>query len=261
MSADQKFKIDISEKFPHLSRAPIVEAIMEIRARAEGTWEEAALRTHFEPKLSGYAYLDTQRLFQHQVKMQVGQPPEQIVKDLGLKGVRFQSTDKLHIVQLNRDGFAFSRLQPYADWGEVSKEAMRLWHIYLEFARPTEVQRIGVRFINRIQLSSREVDLDDYIQPSPQPPRALDVPFAGFMHYDTLAIPGSSYSVNVIRTIQVSPQPQTRGAALILDIDVFTTQPFDLSVGVVEQRLPEMRWLKNKVFFGTITQQVLERLK
>ncbi len=258
MSADQKFKIDISEKFPHLPRAPIVEAIIEIRARADGAWEEAVVRTHFEPKLSGYAYLDTQRLFEHEVKMQVGQPPEQTVKDLGLKGVRFQSTDKLHIVQLNRDGFAFSRLQPYANWDQLSKEAMRLWHIYLEFARPTEVQRIGVRFINRIQLSSGQVDLDDYIKPGPQLPRALDVPFAGFMHYDTLAIPGYSYSVNVIKTIQVSPQPQTEGAALLLDIDVFTTQPFELYVGMVERRLPEMRWLKNKVFFGSVTDQILK---
>jgi uncharacterized protein (TIGR04255 family) len=258
MSADQKFKIDISEKFPHLPHAPIVEAIIEIRARAEKGWEESAVRSYFEPKLSSYAYLDAQRFFEHQVKMQVGQAPEQTLKDLGLKGVRFQSTDKLHIVQLNRDGFAFSRLQPYADWDQLSKEAMRLCHIYLEFARPTEVQRIGVRFINRIQLSLGQVDLDDYIQRGPQPPRALDVPFAGFMHYDTLGIPGYSYAINVIRTIQVSPQPQKGGAALILDIDVFTTHPFDLSAGAVERRLPEMRWLKNKVFFGSVTDQTLK---
>jgi uncharacterized protein (TIGR04255 family) len=258
MSADQKFKIDISEKFPHLPRAPIVEAIIEIRARAEGAWEEAAVRTHFEPKLSGYSYLDAQRIVEHQVQIQAGQAPKQLVRELGLKGVRFRSVDNRHIVQLNRNGLAFSRLQPYEDWGQLSSQAMRLWRTYLEFARVTEIERLGVRFINRIQLPPQEVEFEDYIRPGPQPPHGIELPFAGFMHYDTLTIPGYLYAINVIRTIQTPVDIQTHGLALILDIDAFTTQPFELSNGAIEQRLPEMRWLKNKVFLGSVTEKALK---
>jgi hypothetical protein len=32
---------------------------------------------------------------------------------------------------------------------------------------------------------------------------------------------------------------------------------FDLSEGSLENRLTEMRWLKNKIFFGTITEDAL----
>ena len=83
MSADQKFKIDIGEKFPHLPGAPIVEAIIEIRTRAEGAWDETTMRSYFEPILSGYNYLDAQRIVEHQVQIQAGQVSKQLVRDLG----------------------------------------------------------------------------------------------------------------------------------------------------------------------------------
>jgi uncharacterized protein (TIGR04255 family) len=258
MSPNSKLKIDLTERFPHLRYAPIVEAVVEIRALAEGTWEEPTVRSYFEPKLAGYAYFDSPREFRHELEMKVGQAPKQMVKDMGLKGVRFRSHDQLQIVQLNRDGFVFSRLQPYEDWEQLSREAMRLWQFYAELARPTEIQRIGLRFINRMQLPPREVQFEDYIQSGPQPPKELELPFLGFMHHDTLAVPGYSYAINLIRTIQVPPNLQTEGVALILDIDVFTAEAFELREGAIEQRLPEMRWLKNKVFFGSITEKALE---
>jgi len=46
--------------------------------------------------------------------------------------------------------------------------------------------------------------------------------------------------------------------ALILDIDVFTTQPLELEQSMLVRRLLEMRWLKNKVFFGSVTEKALE---
>ena len=51
------------------------------------------------------------------------------------------------------------------------------------------------------------------------------------------------------------------GIALILDIDVFTTHGFELDDSVLERRLSEMRWLKNKVFFGSITEKAFEMFR
>jgi uncharacterized protein (TIGR04255 family) len=51
------------------------------------------------------------------------------------------------------------------------------------------------------------------------------------------------------------------GTGLILDIDVFTTQGFDLDESILGRRLLEMRWLKNKVFFGSITGKALQMFR
>ena len=76
-----------------------------------------------------------------------------------------------------------------------------------------------------------------------------------------LAVPGHPYAINVIRTIQQLNGGVDVGVALILDIDVFTTQGFDLDNTVRERRLLEMRWLKNKAFFGSITEKAFEMFR
>jgi uncharacterized protein (TIGR04255 family) len=46
-----------------------------------------------------------------------------------------------------------------------------------------------------------------------------------------------------------------------LDIDVHNTVPFEINTAEIEKRLGEMRWLKNKAFFGSITPELVEKLK
>ena len=261
MSTLQAVDIKLDEKFENLPRAPIVEAVIEIRARATKALEETSLRTAIEPKLAGYVFLDSLREFHSEVKFEGGKPPIQKVSDVGWKGVRFRSSDEKHIAQFNRDGFVFSRLEPYLTWEELESEGKRLWNIYKDFAQPVEVQRLGLRFINRIKLPPGELLFEDYIQPAPSSPHGLELPFHGFMHKDTLGVPGHPYAINVIRTIQQLNGGVDGGVALILDIDVFTTQVFDLDDTVVQRRLLEMRWLKNKVFFGSITAKALEMFR
>ena len=249
------------EKFENLPRAPIVEAVIEIRARPAEALEETSLRTTIEPNLAGYVFLDSLREFHGEVKFEGGKVSSQKVQDVGWKGVRFRSSDGKHIAQFNRDGFVFNRLEPYLSWEELENESRRLWNIYKDLAQPIDIQRLGLRSINRITLPPGELLFEDYIQPAPSSPRDLELPFLGFMHKDTLAVPGHPYAVNVIRTIQQLGSGVEGGVALILDIDVFTTQGFDLEQARAERRLLEMRWLKNKVFFGSITEKALEMFR
>jgi len=261
MSIPGTVEIKIDEPFDHLPHAPIVEAVIDIRGPAQVNWDESTAKLQLEPKLPDYAFLDSQRQFETEVQVRPGRAPQQIVRDLGWKGVRFQSLNKLHIAQFNRNGFVFSRLEPYENWKQLYDESRRLWNMFKELSQPVEIQRIGVRFINRIKLPVGELRFEDYIQPAPESPRGLELPFHGFMHHDTLAVPGHPYAINVIRTIQPPQGASGSGAALILDIDAFTSQVFELGDNLLARRLREMRWLKNKVFFGSITEKVRETLR
>lgn len=259
LTAMPNLVINTNELFQHLPRAPIVEAVIDIRARPTAEFEEHTIKARLEGQLGDYQFLDSQREIQieHAMNLEAGTQPGPIIRDLGWKGLRFQSHDGKYIVQYNRDGFVFSRLAPYQSWEQLFGEAMRLWREYLGLARPVEIHRIGLRYINRIQLSPDELRFEDYLNPAPVPPNGLDLPFHGFMHHDALAIPGHPYTINVIRTMQPPGGASVEGLGLILDIDVSTTQGTDLDEMLLEQRLLEMRWLKNKVFFGSITQNSL----
>ena len=261
------FKIDLTESFPLLGRAPIVEAVIEVRARAEASWEESAISERVKSALPEYPNFPSGRAVQF--KMEFAQaaaplpaPPslaEQAVHDMGWRGLRCESADKLHVVQFNRDGFVFSRLAPYESWDQFQQEGLRLWQLHRNLAQPTEVQRLGLRFINRIAVPQEGLRLEDYLEAPPKPPRGIDLPFAGFLHHDTLTVPGYPYGIDFTQTVQ--PPQGLEAAGLILDVDVFTPRPFNLGEGVLEQHLAEMRWLKNKVFFGSITPKALAMLK
>jgi len=254
-------KIDVEESFQHLEHAPIVEAVIEIRTRVESPWEESALRDQLKAKLPGYPKIFSQSEFRHELKVKGGQPPEQFFHDLGWRGLRLQSADGRYIAQFNRDGFVFSRLQPYESWDQFKDEAVRLWNMHAELAKSIEVQRLGVRFINRITLPVGEVRLEDYLRVPPQPPGELDLQIMSFFHQDSLLVAGHPYAINIVKTVQPPHGSGSDGGALILDIDVFTTKPFEHRPADIEKHLAEMRWLKNKVFYSSLTKEALEGLK
>jgi uncharacterized protein (TIGR04255 family) len=260
MSESTRLDIQTDEESVHLSRAPIVEAVIEVRARAEVIWDEAAISSALMSQIPDYRTRDSLREFQHELRVEPGHEPQQTVRDLGWRGLVLESAGQPHVVQYNRDGFVFSRLRPYETWEQFSCEGLRLWQIYQDLAQPSEIQRLGLRFINRIEMTLLESGYDDYLTAHPKSPVELDLPVQGFFHHDVLVVPGYDYAINVIRTIQPPQQPES-GAGLILDVDVFTTQPLALESDALHNRLIEMRWLKNKVFFGSLTPNALEALK
>jgi uncharacterized protein (TIGR04255 family) len=254
-------KIDLAESFQHLEHAPIVEAVIEIRTRIESPWEESALGEQLKAKLPGYPKIISQGEFRHEVKLKPGKPPEQLFHDLGWRGLRLHSADGRYIAQFNREGFVFSRLQPYESWDQFKEEAMRLWKVHAELAKVLEVQRLGVRFINRITLPVGEVSLDDYLRVPPQPPGELDLPIMSFFHQDRLLVTGHPYAINIVKTVQPPQGSGSDGGGLILDIDVSTIEPFEQRTNAIDKCLAEMRWLKNKVFYSSLTKGIVEGLK
>jgi uncharacterized protein (TIGR04255 family) len=63
--------------------------------------------------------------------------------------------------------------------------------------------------------------------------------------------------VNLIKTVQNVPGE----IGLILDIDVFMQNPFEYNELRIKECLEEMRWVKNKVFFGSLTDEIIQELK
>jgi uncharacterized protein (TIGR04255 family) len=250
-------EIKTDEPFELLSKAPIVEAVIEIRAKAGSAYQEEEARKVFEDELTGYGYLDSLRTFQ----FHTGQPKEQMINNFEWQGIRFQSGDKRQIAQFKRDGLVFSRLAPYNGWPAFSTEALKLWDIYKEHVKPENPQRLGVRFINRIQLASADDKIDDYIRQGPQSPSNLNFPLASFLHKDFLIVPGQPYAINIITTVQHAQGRNDNFGALILDIDVITTESFHDDKPRLQQRLEDMRRLKNKVFFSMITAKAKEKFR
>ncbi len=248
--------IDLKEKFPYLSKAPIVEAVLDIRVVPSVKWDETSLQAELKQRLPDFPTVEILREARVQI-VPLGQPGKPAFEDVGCVGLKLRSNDNLHIVQFNKGAFVFSRLKPYADWGKFSQEALRLWAIYCELLKPTEVRRIGLRFINRITVKQATIELSDYYKYPPEPLKELNWPLAGYLHHDVIQVPETSYAVNLIKTIQ-----NVHGEiGLLLDIDVFMQNHFGYDELRIIECLEEMRWVKNKIFFGSLTEKLIQELK
>ena len=127
---------------------------------------------------------------------------------------------------------------------------------------PSDVHRIGLRFINRIPMPSGEVELDDFLYDGPQPPRNLDFLVRGFLDKITFSVPGHPYLITVVRTD--SPSVSEGGAvdyAIILDIDVYLQETFEVDDSRIREHFEDMRILKNEVFWGSIPPALLEKMR
>jgi len=245
--------------FPHLSRAPIVEAVIDIRAQLEKEWQHEFIKEQLKKELPDYPHNEPQKMFRTTTTIIPDQEPQTATKDLGWKGILFRSEDNLQVVQFQRDGFAFSRLKPYEDWNHLIRDAHRLWDIYKKYVSPLVPSRLGVRFINRIEAAS-EGWIEDYLADAPGPPCGLDWPFNGFFHHDTFCVPDTPYSVNLIRLLEAAQPPTKPNISFIIDIDVFVTSPLELD-NIWSHHLDNIHDIKNEVFFKSVTHSELEALK
>jgi uncharacterized protein (TIGR04255 family) len=202
MNDAAEFQINLEEEFPHLSKAPIAEAIIQIGAKARAVWTEPDIQEKLKAELPDYPQQSSHREITTELKLNDGQAPTQKTKDLGWHGVRLRSEDGKQNVHSTRDGFLFSRLAPYPRWEDFSAEAFRLWEIHRRLADPSDVLRLGLRFVNKIVVPVEGLVLREVLPGSPEAPGGLNMPFSNFFHHDTLAIPGEKYAINLIRTVQ-----------------------------------------------------------
>ena len=72
-----------------------------------------------------------------------------------------------------------------------------------------------------------------------------------------MQVPETPYAVNLIKTVQNIPGE----IGLILDIDVFMQNHFVYNELRIIECMEEMRWVKNKIFFGSLTSKLIEELK
>lgn len=259
MTSSQNFKFDLTERFQHLPAAPIVEAVIHWRARAEKPWQASDVKQELTDRLRDYPNCQEQRELQLETEITADGSSTQIHRE-SWRGFRLTSADKRYIVQFNRDGLVLSRLAPYENWERFVAEGQRLWHVFLELAAPSEIQRLGVRFINRIV----PIEIEEIGRYLAQPPKCLEpfgLPTNGFLFQSTHDVPGQPLQVRVVQTVQPPTPPKTEGFGLILDIDVFTTQAIQTSDEVLRDIVEKMHWLKNKAFFSLLKKSAIKSFK
>ncbi len=244
MSRPAKFEINVNEVFPRLKNAPIVEAVIQFNAPPTKPLEPAELKLAIQPKFGDAKITD-------QMQLEAGITDSPTGMELRHKsqwdGLRITSEDRRHICQWKRNSLIFSRLAPYEDWDTFLASALPFWEAYQEIHAPEVIEGIGVRFISQIELKSNQ-KVSDFVTKPPPPLRGIGLRSESFFHQDTIPVTGYPYEIRLIRTMQRAADAAVKESILVVDIDVSTTVA--TMFNELERTLREIRFLKNKVFFG-----------
>ncbi len=246
----------ILEDYPILKKAPITEALIDIRVKLPSDFDVKNISSIYESIKNQYPETQERKIS----KVKFEPKAEEIVKSSRpeIDGYRYFSTDKKQIVQARLDGFTFSRLHPYIKWEELRDEAHRLWQLYKNITCPESITRVAVRYINNLNIPMPIRDFSDYLTAPPTVSEGLPQVVSSFL--TRVVIHESSVGANAIIT-QALEQIVTDVAPIILDIDVFKLEPRGIEEKDAWEIIEKLRHLKNKVFFSSITDNLKEMYK
>jgi len=244
-------------KFPLLSKAPINEALLDIRVALPGSIGLDDIATFHDAVRDRFPNKKNRVSFQGGFQVEDGKPAAIPISG-GTDGYLFESPTEQKVVQARLDGFTFNKLKPYEDWKKFSSEARDLWTAYVRIAHPERITRIALRYINRIEIPLPIRDFKEYIRTTPEVARDLPQGLAHF--FMRLVIPYNEISATVVVTETMEDVTDRGMLALILDIDASKEVNYAPDAEQAWRDFRKLRRLKNEVFFMSITDKTKELL-
>lgn len=241
----------------HYSRAPIVEAVIDIQVERSGTPSPA---TDVLAYASAVAGRFPNRLPIQLMNVSVTTDPVGRVTNTTEQSVGWRLANEKNdrFLQVRAEGFTYSHMPPYTKWAVFRGEAEPLWNRYIEICKPSKVRRIAVRYINRLRLPLGQFELSDYLCFSPDVPKNF-APLQAFLMQVQLAEPDIDSSAKSVITA-ATEVPSEPYQPVVLDIDVFLETDLAANDPRVWKYLQTLRDKKNELFEGAITQRMKEMI-
>jgi len=174
--------------------------------------------------------------------------------------IRFSSRDMTEICVLMKSSLIISQLAPYKSWGPFIERLKRDYLIHKEEAGLLTVNRIGVRYINRIDIpiESAIVNEWEYLNVFPQYPSSLGT-LDGYTMQQVSKL--ENIEATLIINSSVVPSPLAKHISIVLDQDIVkiinVPQKFEEIVSFLER----VRVEKNRVFEACIKDKTREIIK
>lgn len=227
---------------------PIIEAVCEFRLPPDSQWD-----------------LTIPGLIYEEIKNEFPNKEQRLVQEIGIiqspQGVQqqmrttermfFLSDDRRSFIQVGPRLLAVNRLKPYPHWERFKPQIERAFQALNGTINVETFQRIGLRYINRIELPGQLIDLEAYFDFRPFLGQALQQnPVGAFMIGCVFPFSDGKNACKVELT------NASNSSAFTLDLDYFLAQPQTISVNQT------LGWVENahqhieEIFEGCITQKL-----
>jgi uncharacterized protein (TIGR04255 family) len=224
-------------------KPPIIEAIIEFQLNGE-------FKPQTQEKLAK-AFKAKYPRNEHEISIDVQVSPDQ--QQLGLNqkktGVKLTSADGLNIVLLRPTAVVISRLAPYEGWYDLRGTAEAAWQKISKFVDHRDVKRIGVRYINRLDIPHETIKTGEWVTVGfVLPPGVSD----DLDEFALRTITRQDHQ-GLILGVKSTRSPLIGHCSIILDIDVFCEGESFTTAESLWNMVDVLRDRKNEVFESAVT--------
>ncbi len=236
--------------------APIIEAILDIRVILAPGVSIEVFDGFYETIKPKYPLRKNKMHFE--ASFNLGPKGALVEKKIDtLEGYLFDSKEG-RIVQARLNGFTLNKLRPYQNWASMKQEAKELWNLYWSITKPLKISRIGLRFINRIEIPLPIDNFQEYFVTFPNLSSEIPQGIASF--FMRLVIPKPEIEATSI-IIETMEDEQGGKLPIIFDIDVFIEKDYIGNEERMWSDFDNLRFFKNEIFFRSLTEKTKEIFK
>lgn len=204
--------------------SPIIEAICEFRLPPDTKWDLTIPGLIYEKIKNEYPDKE-QRLF-HEVE--ATRIPEGIIEGRIGERIIFRTNDKLHLIQIGRNLMAVNCYKPYPTWGKFKPRIENAFNALFKTIDFKNLQRIGLRYINRIDIPEKTPRLENYFKFRPFMGKDLPQNIKSFIVGCLFPFSNERDTCRLQFTSLVPKDSET--ATFLLDLDYYLDRPLSTSV-------------------------------
>lgn len=225
-----------------LSNPPILEVVLDFGVEYPGGEDLGRLRA-FIASLEA-EYPDSQPIQQSGGD---GEPEKEI-------GYFAYSPENTRAIQVSFRGLTVNELVPYTSWEDVSNQVRPLWDRFVEAFEISSVRWVGLRYINRLAHPTDETGTRQLLRS--WPPFCEDLierkPDGFLLRMEVpLTEPGVHAAISHALTY-----PDGENIELVIDNNVYVPA-YEGDASSIWDTLDKLRDIKNKLFFGALTEEAL----
>lgn len=232
---------------------PLVEAVCEFQFNSDSEWDITVPGLVYDKLKGDFPIRET---LAHTVDVTIQAGAEEGIQQhlqAASERIRFWREDKQALVQVGPHLLAINHLRPYPTWEGYLPLIEMAYGAYVEVAQPKGIGRIELRYINRIEIPSPTISLEDYFQ---------FYPYIGpnFPHEMGAFITGVQLAYdddNALR-VQLANAPAERPdcSTIVLDLDYFLGIPQGLEIDGTSEWLQVAHDRIEQIFEASITDKL-----
>lgn len=239
---------------PTYKRPPIIEAVVEVRIG--GPALDDKVMEKLGGRFSARYPAPPQRSDNFGVEFS-GTALRVMQQNLGFK---ILSADDEFTVNVGRNGLGTSKNAPYSGWEGFIGEARDNWSDWEKVVGWRDVARIGVRYINRIDIpfsSTGITQLEKYFNFNLNLPEQIG-PLSNFAINAEIQTVEQAMPMKVVINHAPTPSPLVQTNSFLLDIDFGLEQLLPTNEKALWEAIEALRSTKNVVFESCITDRTRE---